>query len=41
MFKHLRGEKPITEELVQERRAEVEKEEREIREWRRKRKTTA
>lgn len=41
LFKHLRGEKPITEELVEERRAEVEKEEHEIREWQRKRKTPA
>ena len=40
-FKYLRGEKPITEELVDERRAEVEREERDTREWRRGRRTSA
>ena len=40
-FKHLRGKKPITQELVEERLAEVEQEEREARAWRRKRRTSA
>ena len=40
-FEYLCGEKPITEELIEERRAEVEQEEREVREWRRGRRTSA
>lgn len=37
-FKHLTGDRPITEELVEEHRREVERDERD---WRRKRRTTA
>lgn len=39
-FEHLRGEKLMTEELVEEHRAEVERDEQEARAWRRKRRTT-
>jgi AbrB family looped-hinge helix DNA binding protein len=40
-FKHLRGKKPITQELIEERRAEVEREDRDAREWRRKQRSSA
>lgn len=41
MFQHLGGDKLMTEELVEEHRAEVERDEQEARAWRRKRRTTA
>jgi len=40
-YKFLKGERPITEELLAERRAELEREERKFREWQRRRRPSA